>query len=564
MEQFFVRLSSFGKLPRTLALCAFLLALPSLGIGMHADDFVLAQHTRQHPWDAFSFMPGGQATAAFRELGLLSWSTADDVKLHFLRPLSSLSHALDFTLWPDAAWLMHLENVLLYAALVWTAALLYLELLGPGQCAGLAAMFYAFSPGHGMSVGWIASRNTVFSAFLGLLSLLLYVRAKRMRSLLALAALCVHALALLAAEAAMGILGPLLAYAWLLDTGSRRARAARVLPHLLLSAGYLMVYAKLGYGAAHSGMYLNALQQPGAFVANLLMAVPLYLHSALVVPHAGLTGLLTGGVWLLVLATCCVLAALTPWFLPVLRRDVRAQFFAWSALGSILPLGSVTPQDRLNFFVGFGGCGLLSLCLAASSLRRAVPRVLFHLHTTGAVVAFVALCFVCCAPLIGGAPRAVNAALGANTDRDVVLLNAPSEAVLGPLVAMRGQEQARALRSIRALYVGGASYEVSRVDERTIDVHVARAWFRNAMESITRDPSENPFAVGDVAETDLLSAHVLEVDARGAPVRVRFQLAKPLEDPSWLWLRFDGAQVVSWTPPRIGAVVQLGAAWPAL
>lgn len=60
---------------------------------------------------------------------------------------------------------------------------------------------------------------------------------------------------------------------------------------------------------------------------------------------------------------------------------------------------------------------------------------------------------------------------------------------------MRWQRQASPLRSIRALYVGGAACEV-----------------------------------------------------------------RPLGDPRWLWLRFDGRQVVPWTPPPIGDVQQVAAA----
>jgi hypothetical protein len=234
-----------------------------------------------------------------------------------------------------------------------------------------------------------------------------------------------------------------------------------------------------------------------------------------------------------------------------------------SALGSILPLSAVTPQDRLGFFVGFGCCGLLSVCLSAEGrapFRRGVPRALFHLHTSCALLAFVPLCFVCCSPVVGGGPSALNAALSASADRDVVVLNVPAESALASLSAMRQQNNAPVLRSIRALYVGGAAYDVRRVDVRTIDVHVARGWFSNVLERLARDPGEEPFAPGDVETTDNLSARVLQVDARGAPLRVRFQFSTPLDDPRWLWLRFDGARVLPWTPARIGDVQHLGAA----
>lgn len=556
MKRIFIGLANLQKLPRTLALCVIVLSLPSLAIGFQADDFVIAQRVRSHPFDAFGFIPGGLSANESGERSLLNWSASHALRLRLLRPLSSLSHALDFALWPEAPWLMHLENVLLYAALVGTVALIYTQLLGAGQRAGLAAVFYAFSPAHGTSTGWISSRNTILSALLGLLSVLLFVRAKSRRGWASVAALCVHALALSAGEAALAVLAPLLAYTLILDVGSWRSRAVRVLPHVMLCGGYLLAYAKLGYGAAHSGMYLNALQQPWAVVENFLVAVPLYIHSSLVLPLAGLAGLLPSGVWLLVMLTCITLAALLPSLLPVLRTNAHAQFFALSGLASILPLSAVTPQDRLGFFVELGGYGLLALCLP---LPGRVPRALFHLHTSGALLAFVPMCFVCCSPLVGGGPSMLNAALSDVAQRDVVVLNVAVESAIASVSAMRQQTKATQPRSLRALYVGGAAYDVLRVDDRTLDMHVARAWFSNDIESIARDPRQEPFAVGDVESTDLFSARVLEVDARGAPRRVRFQFSRPLDDAGFLWLRSAGAHVLPWTPPRIAEVQHLGA-----
>jgi hypothetical protein len=563
MDQYFIRLSNARVLPRTLALCVVVLGLPSLAIGLRADDFVIAQRVLSVPWDAYLFFPGGAETNALRMQGVLNWSASHHVKLHLLRPLASLSHALDFTLWPQAVWLMHLENMLLYAAIVWIVALIYAELLGSEQSARLAAVFYAFCPGHAFSVGWVSSRNTLLSALLGLATILLFVRSKRGRTLAAVAPVGMHALALLAGEAAIAVMAPLIAYALVLDRGARRSRVLRVLPHVVLCGAYLVAYTKLGFGAAHGGMYLNAGQQTWAVLQNLLVAVPLYLHSSLVLPHAGLAGLLPSGLWLLVLLTCVTLALLAPWFLPVLRSDARARFFGLTALGSIVPLAAVPPQDRLVFLVGLGGCGLLALCLTAHGrepLRGWLPRTLFRLHTSAAVLAFVPLCFVCCSPAIGGGASALNEALTDPAGHDVVVLNVAVETVLMSTTSLRERDHATQPRSMRALYVGGAAYDVKRVDAQTIDVHVERAWFANALERLVRDPSAEPFASGDVETTDHFSARVLEVDHHGAPRRVRFQFVSPLEDARWLWLRFERGRAVPWTPPRVHETQHLSAA----
>jgi hypothetical protein len=124
---------------------------------------------------------------------------------------------------------------------------------------------------------------------------------------------------------------------------------------------------------------------------------------------------------------------------------------------------------------------------------------------------------------------------------------------------MQQQKDALDLGSLRALYVGGAPYEVERIDDRTLEVYVERAWFRSPFESFVRDLAEQPLAAGDVETTDAFTAHILEVDARGAPTRVRFQFIRPLDDPRWLWLRYEGAVVVSWRPPAVADKQRLAA-----
>jgi hypothetical protein len=141
-----------------------------------------------------------------------------------------------------------------------------------------------------------------------------------------------------------------------------------------------------------------------------------------------------------------------------------------------------------------------------------------------------------------------------------VVLNVPVESVLMATTSMRARNHVTMPRSMRALYVGGAAYDVSRVDAHTLDVHVARGWFANTLERIVRDPSGEPFAPGDVEVTDHFSARVLQVDKHGAPQRVRFRFVSPLEDAQWLWMRFERARAVPWTPPRLHETQHLTAA----
>src|SRR5690349_10820150 len=127
------------KAPWVAALLAVALFSPSLGGGYMLDDYTiqLAFHPGLVP-------PGGPTVplALFRfqdtdrsylqnnmDRGLWPWWTAPQFRLAFFRPLTSLTHSLDYEGWPAYPALMHAEELLLYALLTFVTALLYRRLL---------------------------------------------------------------------------------------------------------------------------------------------------------------------------------------------------------------------------------------------------------------------------------------------------------------------------------------------------------------------------------------------------------------------------------------------------
>src|SRR5262249_11523064 len=156
-----------------------------------------------------------------RQTGEFAWWSSPDLAIRFLRPLASLTHFVEFSLWPSAVWAMHLTNVLVYALLVVVAAFAYRELAWPGAIAGLAGLMFAADEGHASSVGWISSRNTLLAALFALLALLLHVRGRAhgRPGLVIASALCT-ALALLSAEFGLFVFAYLGAYALVLDRGA--------------------------------------------------------------------------------------------------------------------------------------------------------------------------------------------------------------------------------------------------------------------------------------------------------------------------------------------------------
>ena len=88
---------------------ALVLASPSLFEGLQGDDFnflAAAQdgESATNLFDPFRFRTEGQThVAVMKERGELPWWVDDGARLRFWRPITSVSHYLDFVLWPNAS-----------------------------------------------------------------------------------------------------------------------------------------------------------------------------------------------------------------------------------------------------------------------------------------------------------------------------------------------------------------------------------------------------------------------------------------------------------------------------
>ena len=130
-----------------------------------------------------------------------------DLSYGYFRPLSSLSLAVDYSIWGPDPFGFHLTNILLHAA---SSLLVCLLALGLGTSAGVAwvaGLLFAVHPLHTESVAWIAGRTDVLCFLLAGASLGLFLARDRLggrtgRGLAWAGSLLLFALALLAKEMA--------------------------------------------------------------------------------------------------------------------------------------------------------------------------------------------------------------------------------------------------------------------------------------------------------------------------------------------------------------------------
>ena len=136
-------------------------------------------HSR--PFDLFVFANGDVAdNTRMRDAGLFPWWVDPHLKLSFMRPLSSATHALDHAaLWPDSAPLQLAHNLLWLALALVVAWAFYRRFAAPRWIAVLALALYAFDDARGPVVGWIANRNALVALVLAVPVLLVYDRWRR-------------------------------------------------------------------------------------------------------------------------------------------------------------------------------------------------------------------------------------------------------------------------------------------------------------------------------------------------------------------------------------------------
>ena len=559
-----------------LALVAVTLCLPALGVGWQSDDYfhrvVLRGdvETGYSPLELFSVMRHGpEVLREYTDLGLFPWWTSGELKLAFFRYLSAATHWLDYRLWPESAPLQHAHSLLWLGALVAAAALFYRRIHGVSWLAGLAALLYAVDEAHGAPAGWLANRNALVATLFGLLCLLAHDRWRRGEGggarHAALAALC-FALALAGGEMGLGAFAYLVAYALFLDRGSWPGRLASLAPCGAVLVGWAAVYRAFGFGASGSGLYVDPVGQPLEFAARLVERAPLYLTGQLT-PLAAELELLAlpervGGVRALMVGLFLVMAVVLA---PLLKRRREARFWALGAVLAVVPLCATFPSNRVLFFVGLGGMGLVAMWLEGAWSRGggsrglltrgvAIGLVVSHLVIAPLLLPFNTLAFRIFGEQVTAAILSLPEELA---DRELVVVNAPEYlsyvSQAGSVLLLDGRQMPRV---IRGLAVGPSAVSGRRVDERTLELTMDRGFLSGPLGPLFRAPRE-PMAVNETLQVPGMSATVMALTPGGTPATVRFRFDAALESPGRLWVQYRDGRFLPFEPPPVGGSLEL-------
>jgi hypothetical protein len=504
-------------------------------------------------------------------VGVLPWWSDPEVKLAFWRPLSAVTHLVDWSLWPRSPFIMHLQSLFWFALALVAVAAFYRRFFaafggGGAWAAGLAIFLYALDDAHGPAIGWIANRNAMVAVAAAMPVLLLHDRWRRQRWRAGVfVAPLALAVALGAGESALAVVAYLFAYALFLDDAPVRARIGSLAPYVAVVVVWRVVYHALGFGTAYSGVYVDAGAEPLAFLRVMPSRAAYLLAAQLATPWSDFAAL-----WSFVsphaernaLVFCAIVVALfAALFVPLCRRDRLARFFAVGALGAVVPICSTFPADRLLWFVGVGAMGLVARWL---ELR---PRAWW-----AAVVAalLILIHVVLAAPLLAVRSRSMMTVSRPILRADasippseqlaggmLVLVNPPSDLFVA-YVAIRRASENRPLPTTRWLATGTTNVAITRVDDRTLDVRPDGGFIPFVSERMLRR-LDRRFVRGQKITLTGVEVTVTEITDDGRPAQITARFDRSLDDPSLHWEAWRGRGFVPWTPPPVGARVTLPA-----
>lgn len=527
------------RLALLLALC---LGAPSLGAALYCDDALFVARLdgaipspRPGALWLYTFESGGSTTLT------PYWWTSPDLRIAFLRPLSSALFALDHALFGHASLPYHAHTLAWFMASILVVTLIVQKVLSE-RAGALAALVFAGAPAHAMIALWPSARHVGIAATLGLLALLLHVRARE-RARPTWIPLLLMAVALASSEVALAVLPYVVTYELFGRDEERRVRLLALAPYAALGVLYLVAYEAMGFGVRASGEYADPMTSPLLYLQSLPRHVgPLAFSQFFGIPSEASVAFPTLVPMMLALGTAAMVA-----FTLLLRRALRLasaedrRALSWllpGALLACLPGMSGIVGDRALFVPGLGLCATIGVTIACAARRDdAGKRPVLSLVGVGWLVLFQLLL----APLsflaqdasfVGGSRAAASAVKAAPLAKDNRVFGI---GIADPLIGMYLQPvlvvNGGPALDTTMLTVSLHDHVVTRTAERTLEIEIVNgSLLENGFETVVR-PRSAPMHAGDSVMVG--GTRVLIVSEKdGSPTKLSVTFDRELSDPS--------------------------------
>ena len=540
-----------------IALC---LVSPALWIGLQLDDYfhwsLVTQQTllpvtsdKAGVFGLFSFLDGQAGrTHQLMDLGMVPWWTLDTVQYAFWRPVSEVTHGIDYLFLSSWPWLMHVHGLLYFALLLFFSAKLFDDIQGNKQgeaLLGSSASFWAFwifalSYTHGLPAAWLANRNAVLATLFVVLTLRAHHRWREEGGFSNLIfGMVFFAAGLLSGELAVSAGLYLFSYALFFDKDSFIRRMMAIAPYAVLGVLWLVVRAAMEYGAKNSGHYID----PGHDVVLFLQvfgerAVSLLAAQFFAMPPELLSALpsqskITVQIGLLVVLIVSIV--------PLIVSDRRARFWLAGLVLCVLPVCATIPHSRLLMCVSLGAAGLLGLLLAKWRSAWITGRKQWLMLP---VVLLLIFCQFVVSPLLLpleaasirlGMDDALNSGARnlpvteGNKHKAAVIINPPMSSVAGYVNGIRLFEGLPVAKHTLSLVSGRKEIMLRVVDSHTIEISAEQGLYDAHNEGLLRDPNQG-FDVEDTVGLSVVAVVVKKVNEQGVPTVAEFSFKQPVRD----------------------------------
>jgi hypothetical protein len=562
----FRRVALWASLAAAVALC-----WPSLGSGLQTEDLVHRSMSRSttrwiNLFGAGASQPGDVYAA--KDSGELPWITADDFSLSLWRPLASATHHVDYRLWPDNPFVMHVQSVLWLLAAIVGASVLFRRLSSGSVAATLATAFYSVDDGHGFVVGWLANRNALVATAIAIPALIAHDRWRRdaWRPGGVVAGVLAW-LALQGGELAIGAFGYAAAHIVFLDPARWRRRWVPLVPWAIAGLAWLIPYRIMGYGARGSGAYVDPLGAPRDFLLALGTRLPTLVWAELTGNAAERASFEPpGGLTIAILVTSLLAVASAGW----VRRDPRARFWLFGMLLAAVPACGTFPADRLLVLASLGGMALAGELVAEALGFAELPDAAWRrvATTIAAILLLLSNGVAAISVLPGQSLGASSAQLdltrlaataydGVEPGEDLIVVNGLDYYGMGLLSAIHAAAPNTPQTRTRVLYGGLDAVTVSRTGPNELLMTAPHSFVPPGQGRVYRGLSR-PMRPGDHLQLTGMEYIVQRVDSDGMPAAVKFVFDSPLDDGTRIFKRWNGAVFLPFALPPVGESAVVG------
>ena len=569
------------RLPLYAAILAAVLTSPSLFSGLATEDWIQRDliHRGEYPLPERINLFGRdrewteaeieKRDTEYQVYGWFPWLADQHFDASFWRPIASLTHHLDYRLWPEHPWLMHAESIAWYAGLAFAVAVFHRRLVAPRWVASLGALLYAADDAHGHPVGWLMNRNGVMATLFSILALIAYDRYRRdgwragaiLTTLLFGVALCTAEFALCAA-------GYFVAYFLFVDEAPFKARARAASSWLVALVAWAVTYRWLGHATRGSALYVDPWHDPVSYAFEVVERATVLL--------TGLFGSPFADAWLraspyvqglLVFWAGAFLCAVVFVFWPILRRERRARFLAAGLVMSLPPACATFPEDRLLLFAGVGAFPLVGLLLrelfsgrAALAGRRRLAEglaaVFVGVHALAAPVLlpYRSLQMFHYDREIAEAGESAFSHVAHAPGSALIVVNGQNYYFVGMTALTRLSRGKQTIR--RLLTLAGTLDDVTlrRIDPYRLEVTPKDGFYSRVFNRIFRGRDDR-FERGALVDLFGVAVRVTEVNQWGEPVRAVFDFEFALESGHYTWISWKNGRYEPFVPPPIGTTV---------